>query len=73
MLDLFSHPEIPWPCDPSTLPRDEHGQAIVGEFIVFRTLMGWSYGRPNGEDRFAIFDTERMAVNDGALRDDYRG
>jgi hypothetical protein len=68
--------EIPWPADPATLPRDEHGRIVVGRYFVCKAYGEgrWLYGERGSEDTIeGGFLSAYDAVNEGALRDDYRG
>ena len=68
--------EIPWPAQPDTLKKNEHGEFIVGQFtvgIVFDTdPTEWGYYDSDG-NCLGLFATSYEAINEGALRDDYRG
>ena len=69
---MLSHPEIPWPADPDALPRDEHGHIVVGRFYVYPATDGqWAYA-DDANGCLGLFDSAYDAVNEGALRDDYR-
>lgn len=66
--------EIPWPADPDTLPRDDNNEIVVGRFTVGLILgdTTWSYFDSDG-NAMGEFESAYDAVNEGALRDDYRG
>lgn len=69
----FASAEIPWPAAPDTLERDEEGDLIVGKFRVGHGVdEGWFYYDPVTTEILGRFDSEYDAVNEGALRDDYR-
>lgn len=67
--------EIPWPAKVETLPKDEHGQIVVGAFVVWENHDGtWAYGyAEDGLAEGTDFATAYDAVNDGVLCDDYQG
>jgi len=64
--------EIPWPVKPENLPRDEFGQIMVGQYFIAECGEGWGYFDNSGS-LLGSFDTKYEAINEGALRDDYRG
>ena len=76
----MTYAEIPWPVTeeqlgafkvPSPLGQTEYQ---VGCFYVFANLNGeWCYARAGVSECLGIFETALDAVNEGALRDDYRG
>ena len=69
----MTYAEIPWPADLDTLPRDEWDQIQVGVFYVYALPSGeWAYAHRDENACLGLFESAYDAVNEGALRDNYR-
>lgn len=72
------YPEIPWPTTLDNLEKDDWGNYVVGQYRIGEVAgvypnepTSWHYFNATGES-LGGYPTLLEAINEGALRDNYR-